>query len=143
MCLSVHLLSALALKAMALGMVVGCRFSYFEKCASGVRESAAFSIDEAQLALQIELFHGDVNQFASGQFTLYTDAWHECDSVPHSNKSLDRLQRGKLDRHVQGRFVTSKCLDDLVAIRRRHDVRDECLGAELTDAHLASRPASG
>jgi hypothetical protein len=34
-------------------MVVRCRLSYFEKCASGVGESGAFSVDEAKFALKV------------------------------------------------------------------------------------------
>ena len=58
------ILSTLALKAITLGMFAGCGFRNFEECASGVREAAAFSIDEAQLALKVELLHRDVNQLA-------------------------------------------------------------------------------
>src|ERR1039458_391209 len=59
--------------------------------------------------------------------------------MSHGYELLDGLQSGKLQVHVQRRFVSLEQLDDFLAVGRGDNVSDKGFRAQLTDADLRRR----
>src|SRR5215470_17635884 len=110
-----------------------------KKCPRSVRETCALSIHQTQLSVQSQLTYGNSYQFAARQFTLHADFRDKSYTIPHDEEALDSLQCGQLNVHVQWSLVTAKCLDHFLAIRRRNDMGNKRLRAQLTDADLIRR----
>src|SRR6266852_4480590 len=127
------------LEAVVSAALPGELFCDFQEGASGVREGGLLPVDEAQLALKVQLAHRNADQFSATDFILHADRRYQRHTVAHAHKALNGLQGGQLDVHVQGRLVLAEGFDDFVAIGRAYDVSDERLRSQLTDADFVRR----
>ena len=90
-----------------------------------MRTRRGFGANQAQFAMKAEFAHGHPDQFAAGQFVFHADLGKQRHAVPHGYETLDGLQGGQFDIHVQGCLVTLERLNHLLAIGRRDDMGDE------------------
>src|SRR5437588_1628113 len=94
-------------------------------------------MNQAQLAMDAQFLHRNTDQVAAGNFVFNADFGQEGDAISQRHKAFNGLQGGQFDSHVQGSFVFFEGLNDLVAIRRGDDMRDERFGSQLPDANAA------
>src|SRR5438874_1608606 len=94
-------------------------------------ELVRIPVRELQLKRKLQFAHGNAYKFPTRYFSLHANFGQERDSVSHGDVLFDRLQRGQFKIHVERRFLTLEQLDDFLAIRRRDDMGDKGLGAQL------------
>src|SRR5580765_849875 len=92
-------------------------FRYLQEGASGMRERGLLPVDEAKLALEVQLTHWNADQFPATDFVFHADRRHHRHAIAHAYKTFDGLQSWQFDVHVQRGFVLAEGFDDFVTIR--------------------------
>ena len=90
-----------------------------------MRQRRFLAVDQAQLALEMEVAHRNAHQISSSDLAFDADLGHQRHTFSHAHETLDGLQRGQFHVHMQGSFVAAERLNHLVAIRRGDNVGDE------------------
>ncbi len=94
---------------------MGVGFDDGEEVAGGVGERGLAAVDEAELALHLELWDGDGGEGTGGELIFYGEAGNQGDAVAAFDEALDGFEGGEFDLHLQRRAVALKGGDDLLA----------------------------
>jgi hypothetical protein len=97
----------------------------FQESAAGVRKRGLLAMYKPELPLKVQLAHWNADQFSAADFVFHADGRHQGYAITHAHESLNGLQGGQFDVHVEGSFVLPEGFDNFVSIRRTHDVSDK------------------
>lgn len=114
----------------------GGGFDALEESLSGVGEDGIAAMDEEELAVDTQFGNLNLHQLAALQLIADCESGDECDAVAHGDESLDGIEAGEFDVHVEGRLVLFKKGDDTAAERRDHVMGDEVFGSEIAEGHF-------
>lgn len=111
----------------------GSSFHTFKERLGSVGEHCVAPVDEEKLAVDAQLRHLDLHQFATFDLIVDGESGDERDPVAHGDESLDGFEAGQLDVHVERGLVLLKKRDDAAAERRNNVVSDEIFRSQIAE----------
>src|SRR6185312_9643051 len=96
----------------------GGGFHTFKERLGSVGEHGVAAVNEEKLAVDAQLRHLDLHQFAAFDLIVDGESGDERDPVAHSDESLDGFEAGQFDVHVERGLVLLKKRDNTAAERR-------------------------
>src|SRR5690349_2725317 len=106
--------SALCLIGEAPAMLARVRFGDRQESARGMRERHVLAVNDAELTLETQLWHGDVDQVAALDLLVDGYEGQEGHAVAGGDELLDRFDGRQFDIHVQRNVAAGEGLKDLL-----------------------------
>lgn len=105
---------------------------------SGMRKRSVTAVNDAQLALHLQILDRHLHELSVGNLMLHGEARDQSDAVAKLDETLDRIERRELDVDTQVRFMAAKGFVDFGALGGGDVVRNEHLRAKISNGDFGN-----